>query len=84
MGVANLSANHRCEQASISTGTRNNGAYLAAHHSRITRRACVMTVRDGLRETGQVSSRIGPVCVYQSGYRPICSAPATHPDVDKC
>ena len=32
-------------------GVRTTGAYLAAHHGRITRRACVKVVREALRET---------------------------------
>lgn len=50
---------------------RTSSAYLAAHHYTITHRACVKIVRDGLRETGLVSSRINPTRGYQSGYRPI-------------
>ena len=36
---------------STSARMRTNGAYLAAHHGRITRRTCVKVVREALRET---------------------------------
>lgn len=86
-------AHRGCEPVARTTGAnwpstsarmRTSSAYLAAHHSRITHRACVKIVRDGLRETGQVSSKINPTRGYQGGYRPICAAPASRPDVDKC
>lgn len=68
----------------ISSRMRTSSAYLAAYRSGIAHSDCVTIVRDGLRETGQVSSKINPTRGYQGGYRPIYSAPATRPDVDKC
>lgn len=58
-------------------------AYLAAHHSRITRRACVKVVREALRETGQALTAGAAHFVdtrVDTGFRAIASD-LTKPDI---
>ncbi|MGO0632058.1 hypothetical protein ACTORR_18895 [Pseudomonas sp. SAR267] len=62
---------------------RTNGAYLAAHHDRITRRACVKVVREALRETGQALTAGAAHFVdtrVDTGFRAIASD-LTKPDI---